>query len=182
MKLLEALARRRAVREFLPDAVQCGVLSELLDIACLAPSHMNVQPWSFTVVDSPAHVNRLGVRALEALRKSLGSKASAEILDPQYEIFYRAPALIVVNATQPGPLADYDCALAAYNIMLAAHSMGLGSCWVSLAQPWLASEEGRGALKLAEDERPVAPIIVGAPAGAPLSPGRYRPRACWLGD
>lgn len=186
MKVLEAIAQRRAVREFLPgDSISCEVLTELIDIACQAPSHMNAQPWSFVVVDDPARVAGLSKQATDAARESLSAGPARhalhdEILNPDYDIFYRAPALIVVCATQPGSLADMDCAMAAYNIMLAAHSMGLGSCWVSLAQPWLASVAGRRQLHLADDERPLAPIVLGAPAGAPLSPGRFQPKVRWL--
>lgn len=185
MKLLEALKQRRAVREYLPDPVDAAVLTELVEAACLAPSHMNTQPWSFVVVSEPKQVAALGHGATEALRRSgHGAKweheTRADALGAEFNLFYRAPVLIVVCATQPGSLAEQDCAMAAYSLMLAAHSMGLGSCWVGSAQPWLASREGREALGLGADERPVAPVVIGAPAGEPLSPGRLQPRMHWL--
>lgn len=186
MKLIEALNQRRAVRSFLPDAMQPGVLKELVDAACLAPSHMNMQPWSFAVVANPDVVARLGRQATASERKSMDEGAlyymSQDIQSPEFDVFYKAPALIVVCATQPGSLADMDCAMAAHSLMLAATTMGLGTCWVSFAQPWLASPEGRKQLGLDADERPVAPIIVGGPAGAPLSPGRFKPRLHWVGS
>ena len=73
-----------------------------------------------------------------------------------------------------------DCAMAAYSLMLAACTMGLGTCWTGFAQPWLASPDGRRELGMDTDELPVAPIIIGAPAGAPLSPGRFKPRIRWV--
>ncbi|SER15416.1 Nitroreductase [Solimonas aquatica] len=185
MKLLEAIAQRRAVRDFLPEAVQAPVLSELLDIACQAPSHMNAQPWSFVVLDEPARVALLSAKATQALRQSLVRSGQRhvlhdEIMSPEFDVLFRAPALIVVCATQPGSLADMDCAMAAYNIMLAAHSMGLGSCWVSMAQPFLDSPEGRRLLHLNAEERVVAPLVLGAPSAEPVSPGRFQPKARWL--
>jgi nitroreductase len=185
MKLMEALSSRRAVREYLPERVEHGVLEELVDAALLAPSHMNAQPWSFTIASRPEAVARLGRQATEALRQSMNKgsmhfEARDEILGPKFDVFYRAPALIVVCATQKGGMAEMDCAMAADSLMLAACSMGLGTCWVGFAQPWLATAAGRLALGLDDDERPVAPIIVGGPAGAPLSPGRFKARMRWI--
>jgi len=186
MNLMEALNSRRSVREFLPDAVSREVLEELVVAAALAPSYMNLQPWSFAVTAEPARVEQLGQQATHHLRESTPSdsplsSARAEFEAPGFDVFYGAPALIVVCATQAGFAADIACAMAAQNLMLAAGSMGLGSCWVSFAQPWLASSEGRKALGIGADERPVAPIIVGGPGAAPLSPGRFRPRLHWIG-
>ncbi|HVT35321.1 MAG TPA: nitroreductase family protein, partial [Nevskiaceae bacterium] len=146
-----------------------------------APSHMNSQPWSFVIVTRPEAVARLGRPATVALRWEMNEgttryEARDAVFGPEFDVFYGAPALIVVCATQPGSLAEMDCAMAAYNIMLAASSMGLGSCWVSHAMPWLARPDGRAALGLSDDVRPVAPVVVGGPAGAPLSPGRYAPQ------
>lgn len=185
MKLMEALKQRRAVREYLPDPVDPAVLAELVEAACLAPSHMNTQPWSFVVVSEPAAVARLGHGATEALRRSgHGAKweheTTADALGAEFNLFYRAPALVVVCATQTGGMAEMDCAMAAHSLMLAAKNAGLGSCWVGSAQPWLASREGREALGLDADERPVAPIVIGAPAGEPLSPGRLKPEVRWI--
>lgn len=46
----EALARRQAVRAFLPDPVPAGLLREIVDKARAAPSNSNIQPWLCHVV------------------------------------------------------------------------------------------------------------------------------------
>jgi nitroreductase len=181
MKLSEALHGRRAVREYLPDPVPPEILEELAAAAVNAPSHMNLQPWSFVAATDPAVVARAGAAAKQYLLRSL-SRASpffgerAELARADYEMFYNAPALMVICATQAGAFAEYGCAMAAHGLMLAAHAMGLGSCWVSQAQPWLDSAEGRRLLQLAPDQRPVAPILLGYPVAQPQSPGRFKPR------
>lgn len=185
MKLMEALKERRAVRSFLPDPVSREVLQELIDAATLAPSYMNLQPWSFGICADSAVVAGFDQQAKQHLLDTLVADSSRgaerdELAQPEFKLFYDAPALIVVYATRPDIDADLGCAMAAYNLMLAAHTMGLGSCWVSQARPWLASAAGHAAMGVPRDWRVVAPIVVGAPVAAPLSPGRFKPRTHWL--
>lgn len=49
--LTNLIAWRRDVRRFRTDLVDGALLDELLDIACLAPSVGNSQPWRFVTVD-----------------------------------------------------------------------------------------------------------------------------------
>lgn len=99
--------------------------------------------------------------------------------NPDFHIFYHAPALIVISASS-GDWAVEDASLAAENLMLAAYARGLGSCWIGFAQRWLETEEGRKAIGVPQDFVPVAPIIVGHPA-APMPPvPRNRARLRWL--
>jgi nitroreductase len=101
--------------------------------------------------------------------------------NPDFQIFYHAPALIVISAVQGGPWAVEDCALAAANLMLAACAEGLGTCWIGFAQSWLQTLEGKTALDLPAAYLPVAPIIVGRPASALPPVPRKDARIRWLG-
>src|SRR5713226_2435324 len=47
----QLLVWRRDVRRFRPDPVDRRIVSELLDLACLAPSVGNSQPWRFVIVN-----------------------------------------------------------------------------------------------------------------------------------
>ena len=187
MKLMDALRKRRAVREFAPDPVSGNVLRELVEAAALAPSHMNLQPWVFAIVSDPVVVANLGERAHAYLERNLNERSPFfverhELKAMNHGVFYNAPALIAVCSMYPGELSEYACAMAAYNIMLTAHSFGLGSCWVSHAQPWLNTAEGREALGIPARSRVVAPVIVGCPAGEPMSIGRFSPEIVWVPD
>jgi len=97
-----------------------------------------------------------------------------------FDIFYHAPALIVISAAAESPWAVEDCALAAENLMLTACAAGLGTCWIGFAQSWLGTPDGKAALKLSSTAVPVAPIIVGHPktAGAPVP--RKAPTIDWI--
>jgi nitroreductase len=51
MRVSEAVARRRSIRQFLPDPVDDAVLRDLLERAARAPSGGNVQPWRIYVLN-----------------------------------------------------------------------------------------------------------------------------------
>ena len=52
-RLADLIAWRRDVRRFRSEPVDEDLLDRLLDLACLAPSVGNSQPWRFVRVDSP---------------------------------------------------------------------------------------------------------------------------------
>jgi nitroreductase len=106
----------------------------------------------------------------------------SEILnDPNFDIFYHAPALILIPTVAHIPWAVEDCALAAENLMLAARGAGLGTCWIGFAQGFLATSEAKTLLKLPAAYRPVAPIIVGHPKSPPPPVPRKEPEIRWIG-
>ena len=61
----EAIRRRRSVRGFLPDEAPEAIIREAFELAQLAPSNCNVQPWTPHVV-SGAALRRLRAALVEA--------------------------------------------------------------------------------------------------------------------
>ena len=59
MDISEAIRGRRAVREFMTQPMDDSTLRELVDAAIQAPSAINQQPWSFTVVRDRALLTRI---------------------------------------------------------------------------------------------------------------------------
>ncbi|MDP2091842.1 MAG: nitroreductase family protein, partial [Pseudohongiella sp.] len=49
MSLEQAILQRRSVRGYLPDLVPEAVLQNIFELAQLAPSNCNVQPWKVYV-------------------------------------------------------------------------------------------------------------------------------------
>ncbi|MGA8170561.1 MAG: nitroreductase [Methylocystis sp.] len=185
MQVMEAIFGRRSVRDYRPDPIPQATITRLIDAAIQAPSAVNQQPWSFSVVrdrplldrisrDAKAHMLSVRPHALPAhLYESLGK--------PDFHVFYHAPVLIAIAAIEQGPWIAEDCALAAENLMLAAHGMGLGSCWIGLAQAWLDTPTGKDALGIPRSHVLIAPIIVGIPAAAPPTVPRKAPEVHWVG-
>lgn len=186
MDLKEAIFTRRAVRAYTAESVDDRVLRELIDAAVQAPSAVNEQPWLFCVVRDATLLAQISRQAkahmLATTPAGLLSHHFEEILnDAQFDIFYHAPALILICSKTGNPWAVENCALAAENLMLAARAAGLGTCWIGFAQNWLRTAEGKALLKLPEDCLPVAPIIVGHPKSLPAPVPRKVPEIRWLG-
>ena len=185
MDLKEAIYTRRAVRNFTDEPVDEKTLRQLVDAAIQAPSAVNQQSWSFCVVRDRAvlvHISREAKAHMLRTSPAALSHDFQEILsDPEFDVFYHAPALIVISTTTESPWAVENCSLAAENLMLTARAAGLGTCWIGFAQTWLGTPEGKMALNLPANYVPIAPIIVGHPKFAPPPVPRKEPEIRWVG-
>lgn len=118
--LLHLAQHRCAVREFSSRAIDDEVLQYILEVARLAPSAVNYQPWSFIVVRTP--------EVMKELHKVYPRKW-----------FESASCCIVVcgnhreswhRASDNKDHCDIDIAIATEHLALAATEQGLGCCWV----------------------------------------------------
>ena len=186
MDLHEAIVGRRAVREYTDEAVDEQTIRHLIDAAVQAPSAVNQQAWTFTVVRDQAVLDQVSRDAkahmLATMPEGPHSGHFQSLLDdPDFQIFYHAPVLILISAAAEGPWIAEDCALAAENLMLAAYAAGLGSCWIGFAQSFLNTPDGKAVLGLPAAWAPVAPIILGHPKAAPPPVPRKEPEIRWVG-
>lgn len=185
MDLFDAIHRRRSVRDYRTEPLDDAVFDKIIDAAVWAPSAVNEQPWLFTVVRDQQKLDAISKQA-KAHLLSGGASAMPDYLramldNPDFQIFYHAPALIVISATHGGAWAVEDCALAAQNLMLSACALGLGSCWIGFAQTWLQTPEGMAELDLRAGYLPVAPIIVGRPNTTTAAVPRKPAQIHWIG-
>jgi nitroreductase len=186
MELMEAVFGRRSVRHFLPDPVPRDAIMRLIDAAIHAPNAVNLQPWSFVVVQDQRLLDRISNEAKSHLTgagsmDSLPAHIYEKLRDPQFHLFYHAPLLIVISANAQGPWIVEDCSLAAENLMLSAHAAGIGSCWIGLAQGWLNTPQGKEAIGVPKAYVPVAPIILGLPKSAAPPVPRRGAEIHWIG-
>jgi nitroreductase len=182
---VDAIYGRRAIRDFTDAVPPREEVGALVDAAIQAPSGMNRQPWAFTVVSGRALLADWSAKAKAYLLASLepGSAlhdARQHLDAPDFNIFYNAPLLVVICATDSDPMSLKDCCLAAENLMLAAYDRGMGTCWIGFSESWLASPEGRTALGIPADHVPVAPIILGRPTHSPPRPHRTPAAVRWI--
>lgn len=149
-KLVELFVWRRDVRRFATDPVPETTVRELLEVACLAPSVGNCQPWRFVIVENPAR--RAAVRAsfevanAEALAGYAGDTARL-YASLKLAGLDRAPVQIAVFAeTDPAegrglgrrtmPQAvQYSAVAAVQTLWLAARARGLGLGMISILDP-----------------------------------------------
>ena len=183
MDVVDAIYGRRAIRDFTDAAIPHEEIEALIEAAIEAPSGVNLQPWTFVVASgrpllarwsklAKAHVLDTQTSTPHGLMEHLTSEA--------FNIFYNAPHLIVICATDTSLMSLKDCCLAAENLMLAAYDRGMGSCWIWFSESWLASPQGREELGIRPDCVPVAPVILGRPTGSPPRPHRNPPAIRWI--
>lgn len=179
MDVLEAISARHSTRAYLPDLPPDETISALIEAAIRAPCAVNRQAWRFTVIANRIRLGDIAEQAKSYMTAKrpleLPESLYQKLADPDFPLFYGAPVLIVISATQTGPWIEADCALAAENLMLAATAKLMGSCWIGLSQPFLNTPEGRALAGLAPDAQAMAPIVVGFPREAPTAPSERRP-------
>lgn len=183
MELIEVIKIRCAVREYMNARVDRTTVERLIGAAVLAPSAMNLQPWAFAVLLDRERINGYAHRAKDWLLTNVSqfSESARQILDdPNFVLFYHAPALVIVLAKSSDAQAAEDCCLAAENLMLAARDEGLGTCWIGFARPWLNLPSTKSELGLPPHYYVVAPIVLGYPKAWPAPHGRNPAEIHWL--
>jgi nitroreductase len=186
MDINEAISGRRSVRDFTVEAIDDQSIRNLIDSAVHAPNASNGQEWTFTVVRDQGLLDRISRAAKVHLLATLPAGPQSDryrtsLSDPDFQIFYHAPALILISGVAQAPWVVEDCALAAENMMLAAYAEGLGTCWIGFAQGYLNTPEGKNALGLPATWVSVAPIIVGHPMTVSPPVARNKPEVRWVG-
>ena len=108
MDALEALRRRRTVREYMGDAVPRGVLEKIVDAGRLAASGGNNQPWEFIIVTERETIERFSID-IQWVERS--GAVIAVVMDPSSRWWLE------------------DGAAAVENMLIASTALGYGSCW-----------------------------------------------------
>jgi nitroreductase len=183
MDFLHVVENRHAVRQYRTTQVDKALIKRLINTAVLAPSAMNLQPWSFVVITGVTRINDYAQRAKEHFIATSGAaptQLSAMVNDKNFSMFYHAPALLLVLALSDDGQACEDCCLAAQTLMLAARDHDLGTCWVGLARSWLNLPETKAELGIATTRHVVAPIVLGYPLEWPEAHGRRAPEILWV--
>ncbi len=146
--IMEAILKRRSVRNYLDKPVEEEKLMEVLEAGRLAPSACNNQPWKLVVVKNPE------------TRKSL-----AMACDNQ-SFVATAPVVIVGCITEKGfNMGGWynsnilDLALALDHMTLQAAYLGLGTCWIGAFN----EKEVKKLLDIPENVRVVAILTLGYP-------------------
>jgi len=109
MEALEAIRRRRSVREYTGDPIPREDLETIVDAGRLAATGGNRQPWDFIVITERATIDRL--------------KVAARWMD-------KAGAIIAVVMDPSSRWWLEDGSAAVENMLIASTVLGYGSCWL----------------------------------------------------
>ena len=145
MDALEAIQKRRSVREYTGDPIPREHLEMIVDAGRLAPSGHNRQPWEFIVITDRGMIEAL--------------KIASQWMD-------RAGAIIAVVLDPSSRWWVEDGAAAVENMLIASTALGYGSCW--LEGYTLPREDAfKTLLGVPSDKRLLTLIPIGVPAGWP---------------
>jgi nitroreductase len=145
MEALEAIRKRRSVREYTGDAIPREDLEIIVDAGRLAATGSNHQPWDFIVVTERAMIEQL--------------KVAAKWMD-------KAGAIIAVVLDPASRWWREDGAAAVQNMLIASTALGYGSCWLE-GYTLPREEEFKKLLEVPMDKKLLTLVPVGVPVKWP---------------
>lgn len=185
--VMSAIYGRRSTRRFSSVPVTTSEVETLLGAAAQAPSNLNLQPWSFAVIQDPEVLAELSEASKAFVFADPEWPEHSQIRhtpveDPSFNLFYGASTLLVIYLNGECKNSNEgECFMAAQNIMLLAHELGLATCPIGYAREALASEKYRTMLGIPPSHRPILSLAVGYASGPQADPGRKPPMVhSWL--
>ena len=157
MTFLDLVSSRQSVRAFDPDrSVEKEKIERIIEIARLAPSACNAQPWSFVVVDDPE------------LKNKVADATSSRVLGMNHFTKQAPVHLLLVEEKvnissgiggwiKKKDFAQMDLGIVAAHIVLAAEAEGLGTCIVG----WFDEDKVKDLLHIPASKRVWLDIVVG---------------------
>ena len=157
MDFLELVSSRQSVRAFDPERpVEREKLDRIIEIARLAPSACNAQPWSFVLVDDPE------------LKNKVADATSSRVLGMNHFTKQAPVHLLLVEEkvnissgiggwVKKKDFAQMDLGIVAAHIVLAAQAEGLGTCIVG----WFDEDKVKELLNIPASNRVWLSIVIG---------------------
>lgn len=181
-KVLETIKNRRSVRHYLAEKVEKEKLEVLIEAGREAPSAHNVQQLHFTVITDTERISKLSDESKVYMASSGVDWAVGMAKSEKFNIFYNAPAVIVVSTSAAVVLPHEDSSAALENMLIAAESLDLGACWIGLAAFFFADKKNHENWGIPTGYTPMQTIAVGYPnKGVPVSKVPRKPLSVtWL--
>ncbi len=157
MDFLELVSSRQSVRAFDAERqVEKEKIERIVEVARLAPSACNAQPWSFVVVDDPE------------LKNQVADATSSRVLGMNHFTKQAPVHLLLVEEKvnissgiggwiKKKDYAQLDLGIVAAHIVLAAQAEGLGTCIVG----WFDEDKVRDILHIPSSKRVWLDIVIG---------------------
>ena len=157
MDFLDLVSSRQSVRAFDPErSVEKEKIERIIEIARLAPSACNAQPWSFVVVDNPE------------LKNKVADATSSRVLGMNHFTKQAPVHLLLVEEKvnissgiggwiKKKDFAQMDLGIVAAHIVLAAEAEGLGTCIVG----WFDEDKVKDLLHIPASKRVWLDIVIG---------------------
>ena len=170
---IDTIKNRRSVRNYSSEQIKDEELETILQTAIYAPTGHNDQPWHFTIVQNQDLINQINDGAKEAMKQMEVEWISRLGSSKDFNIFHRAPTILIISGRRDATTPLVDCAAAVQNILLAAESMDIGSCWIGFVRFYFIKLENKKKLKIPEDHEVHFGVSLGYKVGEnPRTPER----------
>ncbi len=111
--MLEAIKKRRSIRQYLAKEVEKEKVDEILKAAMTSPSAHDRRPWRFWLVWDKEKKEKLAK------------------IQPWASFVAEAPVVLVIGSDEDRNWVE-NCAVVASFVYLEATNQGLGTCWVQV--------------------------------------------------
>ncbi|HEX7468127.1 MAG TPA: nitroreductase family protein [Methanobacterium sp.] len=148
---METIKNRRSVRQYRSEQIKDQELEEILEAAIYAPTGHNDQPWHFTIIQNIDMINEINDGAKKVMQKMEIEWISKLGAVENFNIFHRAPTVLIVSGRNDATSPLVDCSAAVENILLAAESMYIGSCWIGFARFFFMNPGSKKKLNIPKD-------------------------------
>jgi nitroreductase len=145
METLEAIKKRRSVREYTGESIPRQDIEKIVDAGRLAATGSNYQPWEFIVITERGMIEQL--------------KVAASWME-------KAGAIIAVVMDPASRWWVEDGAAAVENMLIASTALGYGSCWLE-GYTLPREEEFKELLGIPKEKRLLTLVPIGVPVQWP---------------
>jgi nitroreductase len=145
MEALEAIRKRRSVRDFTGDPIPRDDLEKIIDAGRMAATGYNRQPWDFIIITDREMIDQL--------------KIAAQWME-------NAGAIIAVALDPTTKFWLEDGSAAVENMLIASTALGYGSCWLE-GYTLPREDEFKDLLGVPDNRRLLTLVPVGVPVAWP---------------
>ncbi|WP_019241198.1 MULTISPECIES: nitroreductase family protein [Bacillus] len=166
MNVLEALKKRRAIRNYENREITKDVIETLLEVATWAPNDRNREPWSFFVIKDEAK-KRYENMAEQYLEERFPTKPN--LIKSSLDVVTSTPVIIVATAdiTSDDEAAstdnEYAVCCAIHSMWLAAEELGLGFVWRTRGVGLVRDQRLYEFIGAPENKKIIGTVFIGYP-------------------
>ena len=184
--MLEAMKKRRAIRQFKADEVEREKIETLLEAATYAPNDRMREPWHFYVLQGDG-LQRYEQVALDYLQKRFPTKP--HLVESTMDAVINTPLIIVVTSAivdgDEGATKDNTFAVsgAIMSMWLMAEQLELGMVWRTRGVGLVHDTALHTFIGASENEQLVGTLCIGYPAEEITSAKKRTPfadKTTWL--
>lgn len=160
-EVLKTIKNRRSVRSYSAEQISQEDLDLIIEAGIYAPTANNEQPWHFTVIQNQELLRHINQTAKDKMKMSDVEWVKNAGSNPNFQVTYHAPTLIIVSGRENGVSWRVDCAAAIQNMLIAAESLNIGSVWLGLLRYFFDQENEVEKLELPDGYKPFYGVAFG---------------------